>query len=116
MQGIVKRLTLEIYVTARGKRPFIDWLEKLKDKSGRYRIKERLDRLSLGNWGDYKSLSLGLYELRMHFGGGYRVYVGQDDKQLVLLLCTGNKSTQSKDIAKAKIYWEDYQKCSKGDE
>lgn len=95
MKGVAKNiLTLEIYITHRGRWPFVDWLEKLKDKSNRYRIKERLDRLSLGNWGDCKSLSAGLYELRMHFGGGYRIYVGRDGTQAVLLLCGDNKSSK----------------------
>ena len=52
MKPVIKK-QLEIYVTPEGKRPFIDWLEALKDKKARFRIKERLDRMSLGNLGDY---------------------------------------------------------------
>lgn len=99
---------LAIYVTQNGKQPFIEWLESLKDKTLRYRIKERLDRVSLGNFGDCKSLKNGLMELRFTFGSGYRIYYGEDGDSIVLLLCGGDKSTQSKDIKKAQQYWQDY--------
>lgn len=59
---------LVIYVTQDGKQPFVEWLESLKDKTIRFRIKERLDRVALGNFGDYKSLKDGLTELRFKFG------------------------------------------------
>ena len=106
MIQIIKNI--EIYVAANNKMPFVDWLENLKDKQGRYRIKERLDRVALGNFGDHKSLGDGLYELKMSFGPGYRVYYGKDGDKLILLLCGGDKSTQSKDIKKARQYWQDY--------
>lgn len=88
--------------------PFILWLESLKDKTVRFRIKERLDRLALGNLGDYKLITKGLAELRFNFGSGYHVYFGQCEEQIVLLLCGGDKSTQIQDIKKAKEYWKDY--------
>ena len=58
---------IEIYVTKNNKKPFIDWLESLKDKRMRYRVKERLDRVSLGNLGDHKFIGKGVYELRLGF-------------------------------------------------
>jgi putative addiction module killer protein len=102
------RFQLEIYLTAIGDAPFIKWLESLKDKTVRYRIKERLDRVSLGNLGDYKSVAEGVFELRCAFGAGYRIYFGQANKKVILLLCAGDKSTQRKDIKKAVSYWKDY--------
>jgi putative addiction module killer protein len=103
----IKQKQLDIYVTQEGKKPFIDWLDSL-DKIIRYRIKERLDRVSLGNLGDYKFIQDGIFELRVNCGAGYRIYYGNDGDKIVLLLCGGDKSTQKKDIKKALMYWQDY--------
>lgn len=105
MKAISKKI--EIY-TRNGKKPFTDWLESLKDKTIRYRIKERLDRIALGNMGDCKPIKHGVSELRFNFGSGYRVYYGEENNMIVILLCGGDKSTQEKDIKKALTYWEDY--------
>jgi len=67
-----------------------------------------LDRIQIGNLGDYKSLGAGLFELRFHFGPGYRVYFGMDGESLILLLFGGNKANQLKDINKAFSYWRVY--------
>ena len=99
---------IEIYCATNGKKPFISWLESLKDKKFRYRIKERLDRIALGNMGDCKPIAQGVSELRFDFGPGYRVYFGEKNQKMVILLCGGDKSTQDKDIKKAIKYWEDY--------
>jgi putative addiction module killer protein len=68
----------------------------------------RLDRVKLGNFGECKALGDGVTELKFHLGPGYRVYIGQDGNELVVLLCGGDKSTQRKDIETAKDYWHDY--------
>lgn len=99
---------IEIYVTRNGKKPFIVWLESLKDLNLRSRVKEKLDRVSLGNMGDYKYLAEGISEFRLDFGPGYRIYFGENSKNFVLLLCGGNKTTQKKDIKRAITYWKDY--------
>jgi len=99
---------IELYTTEKGEQPFIQWLESLKDKAGRYRIKERLDRVALGNLGDHKYIRDGVSELRLDFGPGYRIYFGEERETIVLLLCGGDKSTQRKDIKKAITYWKDY--------
>ena len=98
-----------IYVTSEGDAPFIEWLESL-DKSIRARIKERLDRVALGNMGDCEAIigGKGIWELKFSFGSGYRIYYARDTDKLVLLLSGGNKSTQAKDIKKAIRYWADY--------
>lgn len=83
-----------------------EWIESL-DKTTRARIFVRLDRLRNGNYGDHKRFK-GIVELRLHFGKGYRVYFGEDGKDIVLLLTAGDKSSQKKDIAKALVYWEGY--------
>lgn len=110
MANVTIQKELAIYVTQTGKRPFIEWLESLKDKTIRYRIKERLDRVSLGNLGDHKSVGDGVSELRLKFGSGYRIYYGEDGDSIILLLSGGDKATQSKDIKKAQQYWQDYLK------
>jgi len=80
---------------------FNQWLRKLKDRQGRLRIVERIDRLAHGNPGDVKPVGQGVLELRVTYGPGYRVYYAHQGDRLVLLLCGGDKSTQSKDIHKA---------------
>ena len=73
-------------------------------------IRTRLDRVSLGNFGDYKLIGQGIYELRFHIHGGHRIYFSQDGKRIILLLCGGDKSSQTKDIKIAKKYLEDYRR------
>lgn len=70
----------------------------------------RLDRIEQGNLEDYRSVGEGIYELRINYGPGYRVYFGQVGSTVVLLLCGGDKSTQEQDIRKAQEYWEDYER------
>lgn len=98
------------YVTPEGKIPFTDWLDELRDRKAQAKIKERLKRVSLGNLGDYKSLGEGVFELRVNYGPGYRIYFGQIENTIVLLLLGGDKSTQEEDINKAQEYWEEYEK------
>jgi len=69
----------------------------------------RIGRVESGNYGDFKSLKDGLFELRLFFGSGYRVHFGEDGDTVVVLLCGGDKSTQDKDIETAKTYWKEYQ-------
>jgi len=108
MTGIVRQKEFVIYVAANGKKPFVEWIESLKDKTIRYRIKERLDRAALGNMGDCKPLGKGLMEMRLAFGPGYRIYYGAQGEKVILLLSGGDKSSQTKDIKKARSLWEDY--------
>lgn len=81
---------------------FRDWLEGLRDRKARLRIDDRLKRLAGGNAGDTKSVGDGVQELRLHFGPGYRIYYMWRDGMLIILLNGGVKSTQARDIAKAK--------------
>ena len=105
-------MEIRVYVTRDGKTPFVEWLGKLRDRSARTRIRIQLDRILLGNPGDRKSLGHGLYEMRIHYGPGYRVYYGKEGSHIVLLLCGGNKSTQRSDIRLANKYWQDYRNRS----
>jgi putative addiction module killer protein len=100
--------TLIIYQTSDGREPFRDWITGFRDKPTRARIERRLEKLEQGQYGDYKSVGEGVFELRYFFGAGYRVYFAEDGDTVVLLLCGGDKSTQRKDIARAQQYWKDY--------
>ena len=103
---------LEEYLTPQGRSPLAEWLNQLKDRKARARLRVRLDRLSLGNFGDCKSLGGSVHELRIDYGPGYRVYFGQSGEQIILLLCGGTKDTQNRDIRQARIYWQDYRSRS----
>jgi len=96
------------YETVDGRSPFSEWIDDLRDRSARVRIRVRLDRVALGNFGDAKGLGDGLHELRIDHGPGYRVYYGQIGEQIVLLLCGGTKQSQSSDIQQAQAHWQDY--------
>ncbi len=92
-----------------GRVPFDDWLTELRDKRTIARILARIARLRQGNFGDCKPVGGGVSELRVDFGPGYRVYFGQDGKRLVILLCGGDKRSQSRDIRLAKQYWHEFE-------
>ena len=96
------------YQTVQGRVPVAEWLAGLRDSKARQRVVARLDRLTEGLRGDWKSLGGGVYELRVDYGAGYRVFYGQDGATLILLLCGGTKRTQDSDIEKAHAYWKDY--------
>ncbi len=99
---------LRIYRTKEGKEPFAEWLSSLKDKMAQAQIKNRLNRLMFGNYGDCKSVGEGIYELRIHMSPGFRIYFVEQATTIVLLLIGGNKQTQTKDIQKAKDYWNEF--------
>ena len=96
---------LEYYADEKGKEPFRDWLYGLRDRAAFARITVRLDRVELGNFGFCKSVGNGVFELKIDYGPGYRVYYAISGKTVVLLLIGGDKSTQIKDIESAKSYW-----------
>ena len=98
-----------IYKTIVGKEPFNKWLLDL-DKMTRAMIITRLKRVSLGNFGDCKLLknASGVWELRVDYGSGYRIYFGKQSNIIVVLLIGGDKGSQERDIVKAQRYWLDY--------
>ena len=100
--------TIVIYEQESGKSLFLEWLLGLKDVKGRAVIRARLNRIELGNFGDCKSVGAGVQELRIAFGPGYRVYFGREGNTVVVLLYGGDKGSQSRDIAKAKLLWKEY--------
>lgn len=108
-------MALEIrhYVTAEGVDRFNEWLENLVDRQARARVEARVDRLERGLWGDVEPCGDGVWEMRIDWGPGYRVYYARSGAQIILLLLGGDKRKQQADIKQAKDYWRDYQKRSK---
>ena len=80
---------------------YLDWINDLRDRSGRARIQVRVDRLVHGNPGDHRNLAGGISELRIDIGPGYRVYYTQRGNELIVLLAGGDKSSQQQDIRRA---------------
>lgn len=81
---------------------FNAWLAELADERGKARILARLASARLGNFGDSEAVGEGVSEMRIHFGPGYRVYYTRSGTTIYVLLCGGDKSSQKKDITRAK--------------
>lgn len=89
---------------------FTRWIGSLRDRRAMAKIVDRLKRASNGNFGDHKSVKGGVFEMRIDHGPGYRVYYFQRGKQLVILLCGGDKKTQDADVAEAKRLKEEIER------
>jgi putative addiction module killer protein len=96
------------YVTETGRVVVSEWLAELRDRQARAKIAARFLRLAAGNFGDCKPVKGGVWEIRIHWGPGYRVYYGMAGRTCVVLLCGGDKRQQSSDIERAIEYWNDY--------
>lgn len=100
---MIQEFEIVSYRLESGKEPFSDWLSKQQWKVQNIVI-SRLNRIKLGNFGDCKSVGNKIYELRIDVESGYRIYFAKEHRSLILLLCAGNKSSQKKDIQKAKKF------------
>lgn len=100
-------LDVRRYQRVDGAVPLTQWLAGLRDARARAKLEIRFRRVSLGIFGDVKSVGEGVSELREDIGAGYRVYVGRHGTALVVLLCGGDKGSQDADIRRAKEYWLD---------
>ena len=105
VQRIVKIATID------DNAPFVDWLNSL-DKVTKSRIQSRLTRLLENNFGDHKKIDNEISELRLFFGSGYRIYYSEIDNIIILLINGGDKSTQTKDIKKAKQILGEWRKLN----
>lgn len=81
---------------------FDEWLTRLADFKAKARILQRLRSATLGNFGDCNTVGEGISEMRIHFGPGYRIYFVRRGETIYLLLCGGNKRSQTRDIARAR--------------
>jgi putative addiction module killer protein len=95
------------YVDGRGRSPFSEWFERL-DAQAAARVTTALVRIGRSNLSNVKGVGRGVFEYRMDFGPGYRVYFGKDGETLVILLAGGTKRRQQRDIDDAHARWEDY--------
>jgi putative addiction module killer protein len=98
------------YQERSGKYPFKEWIASVRDEMAKARIAFRLFQVESGNLGDCKPVGEGVIELRIRVGAGYRVYCGRRGQQYVILLCGGDKSSQAKDIDRAKGFWADWKR------
>ncbi len=95
------------YIDRLGRNPFERWFEKL-DENGQARITVSLDRLERGGFSVVKGVGSGVFELRLDFGPGYRIYFGKDGEQIVILLGGGSKRRQQADIDAAQALWQEF--------
>ena len=98
------------YLTSEEKDVYLDWLRKQRDTMARIAIDRRVNRMEQGNFGDHKFCRNGVWELRIDVGAGYRVYYAMAGRQIVLLLCGGDKRAQDADIDRACEHWQDWQR------
>ena len=101
------KLLVREYLTADGKSPYRMWLDTL-GPSAKARAQARVLRFETGNLGDHKSVGGGVWEARLMFGPGYRIYFGTAGRSIIILLVGGTKGSQAKDIERAQRYWADY--------
>jgi putative addiction module killer protein len=99
---------IQHYKTLAGKNVYMEWRKRLRDHKAALSMDRRLNRVQLGNFGDHKPVGGGISELRIDIGPGYRIYYAVHEQQIVLLLCGGDKSTQSNDISNAIENWNDW--------
>lgn len=102
-------MQIEYYLTDDEVDVFGNWFANLRDKQAKAAISSRLDRIRNGNLGQVRPLRKGVWEIKVDVGAGYRVYYAQSGDTIVLLLCGGDKRSQSADIARAVSYWENFQ-------
>ena len=101
----IKKLELQ-----NGLVPFDEWFDSLRDRKMQAAVDSRLARVRAGNFGDSKSVSGGVFELRIALGPGLRVYYGLQGRQIVVLLGGGDKGSQTRDIRRAQQWWKEFTK------
>ncbi|MCF8160903.1 MAG: type II toxin-antitoxin system RelE/ParE family toxin [Polaromonas sp.] len=102
-------LRIRQYLATKQKDVYLEWLKKVRDPLAKGQLIRRVSRLADGNFGDHKFCRDGVWELRIDQGTRYSVYYAMDSGVVVLLLCGGDKGTQSADIERAVGYWKDWQ-------
>ena len=108
---MAKKRIIRFYRTEGGKEPAKEWLDSLRDAVGQTKIWTRIKMAEKGTFGDCKRIGEGVSELRIPYGPGYRIYFGMDAKgDLIVLLVVGKKSSQRRDMEKAKSFWKNYKR------
>jgi putative addiction module killer protein len=98
------------YRSCDGSEPVSEWLAALPDKAVQARLRMRLNRIAAGSLGDHASVGDGVFELREHFGAGFRIYFGMHGRAIIILLCAGSERTQATDIRIAREFWNDWKR------
>ena len=112
-QQVIQR-KIYYYKEASGGVPFLIWINSLRDTKTKAILLSRISRAGKGLFGDVKGLGSGLQELRVDYGPGFRIYMGVDENnQLIIILAGGTKRSQQADIDMAQKYWADYKKRAK---
>jgi putative addiction module killer protein len=106
-------IEIRYYVGADGRQPFAEWFAEVESVT-RAKVTRAIVRLEQGNFSSVKSVGEGVFEYRIDFGPGYRVYFGQDGPALVILLSGGTKKRQQRDIDAAHMYWRNYKQAKRG--
>lgn len=97
------------YLDAKGNSPYAKWFNRI-NATAAVKVAAAVHRMELGNFSNVKGVGAGVYEYRIDFGPGYRIYFGKDGDRLVILLAGGTKKRQDADITAAKKYWQDYKR------
>ena len=98
-----------VYTDYKGNKPYENWVRSLRDPVIQNIIGHNINKLKLGNLGNCKNIGK-IFELKIHYGPGYRIYLGRDGNTLVILLGGGTKKRQKKDIERAKVLWKEYKR------
>src|ERR1700677_257480 len=101
------------YIAADGASPYADWFNRLNSQAAA-KVATGLTRLAGGNFSNVKGVGSGLFEYKIDFGPGYRIYFGKDGDRLVILLGGGTKKRQQRDINTALAHWQDYKRRKQG--
>lgn len=101
------------FIDSGGRSPFAKWFDGL-DAIAAAKVTVALTRIRLGQLSNVKGVGSGVFEYRINFGPGYRIYFGRDGETLVILLAGGTKKRQQKDIGIAQVRWADYKSRKKG--
>ena len=101
------------YLDRQGRSPFAAWFEDLNAPAAA-KVAVAVARMELGNFSNSRSVGEGVFEFRIDFGPGYRIYFGRDGETIVILLAGGTKKRQHRDIETAKQRWQDYKDRKKG--
>jgi len=106
-------LEIRYYVAEDGSQPFAEWFENVEPVA-RAKVARAIARMEQGNLSNVKPVGEGVLEYRLDFGPGFRVYFGRDGDVLVILLTSGTKKRQQRDIEDARAYWQDYKDRKRG--
>jgi putative addiction module killer protein len=105
-------IRIKQYIDSNGRSPFDKWFSELNSIAAA-KITKAIYKLELGNFSTVEGVGNGVYEQKIDFGPGHRVYFGKEGNDIIILLCGGTKKRQSNDIAEAKEYWQDYKRRRK---